>query len=163
MISKASELELVWPSTTLMAAKKMLKFGYQLGQGVGAVGHGKATLIELLDNKGGFGLGYNPSDEELFQASKGKKRKCIGKGMFIPHIRATFLALADAIRSKTSQESCEEESNLACLICLCLEEFSVNAIIYPGDDQTSTIRPCVPSETVGHWTIEPCFVVAPAE
>ena len=31
MISKASKLELSWPSTTLMAAKEMLKFGYQLG------------------------------------------------------------------------------------------------------------------------------------
>ena len=49
-----------------MAAKEMLKFGYQLGQGLDAVGHRKASLIELLDNKGGFGVGYNPSDEELF-------------------------------------------------------------------------------------------------
>ena len=61
MISKASELESAWPSTTLKAAKEMLKFGYQLGQGLGAVGHGKASLIELPDNKGGFGLGYDSS------------------------------------------------------------------------------------------------------
>ena len=66
MISRVSELELAWPSATLMAAKEMLKFGYQFGQGLGAVGHWKASLIELLDNKGGFGLGYDPSDEELF-------------------------------------------------------------------------------------------------
>ena len=44
----------------------MLKFGYQLGQGLGVVGHGNASMIELLDNKGGFNLGYVPSDEELF-------------------------------------------------------------------------------------------------
>ena len=31
MISRASELESAWPSTTLMATKEMLKFGYQLG------------------------------------------------------------------------------------------------------------------------------------
>ena len=31
MISRASELELVWPSTILMAANEMLKFSYQLG------------------------------------------------------------------------------------------------------------------------------------
>ena len=70
MISRAPELESVWPSATLMSAKEMLKFGYQLGQGLGAVGHGKASLIKLPNNKGGFGLGYNPSNEELFQASK---------------------------------------------------------------------------------------------
>ena len=90
MISKAPKLESIWPSTTLMATKEMLKFGYQLGQGLGAVGHRKASLIKLPDNKGGFDLGYDPSDEELFQASKGKKRKCIGQGMSIPHIRVTF-------------------------------------------------------------------------
>ena len=66
MISRASELESTWPSPTLMAAKEMLKFGYQLGQGLDAVGHGKASLIELPNNKGGFGLGYDPSNKELF-------------------------------------------------------------------------------------------------
>ena len=66
MISRASKLESAWPSTTLMVAMEMLKFGYQLGQGLGVVGHGKTALIELPDNKGGFGLGYNPFDEELF-------------------------------------------------------------------------------------------------
>ena len=33
MISWASELKSTWPFATLMAAKEMLKFGYQLGQG----------------------------------------------------------------------------------------------------------------------------------
>ena len=163
MISRASKLKSAWPSATLMAAKEMLKFGYQLGQGLGAIEHGKTSLIELLDNKGSFGLRYNSSDEELFQASRGKKRKCIGQGMSIPHIRVTFLASVEVIRSKVVQESHKEESNIASLIHLCPEDFSVNAIISPRDDLTSTIRPCVPSEIVGHWTIKPCFVVAPAE
>ena len=43
MVSKASKLELAQPSTTLMAAKEMLKFGYQLGQGLSAIGRGKAS------------------------------------------------------------------------------------------------------------------------
>ena len=98
MISSASELKSAWLFATLMVAKEMLKFGYQLGQGLGAVGHRKAYLIELPNKKGGFGLGYNPSDKELFQASRGKKRKCIGQGMSISHIRVTFLALAEVIR-----------------------------------------------------------------
>ena len=83
--------------------------------------------------------------------------------MSIPHIRVTFSALTKVIRSEMVQESREEELNLACLICLCLEEFSVNAIISHKDDLTSTIKPCVLGETVDHWTIEPCFVLAPAE
>ena len=109
MISRASELESAWPSATLMAAKEMLKFGYQLGQGISAIRHGKTDLIELSNNKGGFGLSYDPSNEELFQASRGKKRKCIGQGMSIPHIRVTFPAPAEVIRSEMAQESCEKE------------------------------------------------------
>ena len=108
-------------------------------------------------------LGYNPFDEELFQASRGKKRKCNGQGMSIPYIRVTFPTSAEVIRSKMAQESCEEESNLACLIHLCPEEFSANVVISPRDDLTSTIRPYVPGKIVGHWTFEPCFVVAPTE
>ena len=52
---------------------------------------------------------------------------------------------------------------MVCLIRLCPEEFSMNAIMSPRDDLTSTIRPCVPGETVGHWTVTPYFVVAPVE
>ena len=83
--------------------------------------------------------------------------------MSIPYIRVTFPALAKVIRLEMAHESCEEESDLACLIRLCPEEFSMNAIISPGDNLTSTIRPCVLGETVSHWTIEPFFVVVPAE
>ena len=49
-----------------MAIKEMLKFGYKLGQGLGAVRRGSPTLIELSDNKGRFGLGYESTHEELF-------------------------------------------------------------------------------------------------
>jgi len=83
--------------------------------------------------------------------------------MFIPHIRVTFLAPAKVIRSEVAQESCEEESDLACLIHLCPEKFLANASISPGDDLTTTIRLYVPGVTVGHWTTKPCFVIAPVE
>ena len=57
-----------------MAAKEMLKFGYQLGQGLSAIGHEKASLVELPDNKGGFGLGYNSSNEN-FSKTSGKEEE----------------------------------------------------------------------------------------
>ena len=80
--------------------------------------------------------------------------------MSIPHIRVTFPAPAEVIILEVAQESYEEESDLAGLIRLCTKEFLVNAIISLGDDLTSTIRPYVLGETVGHWTAEPYFVVA---
>ncbi|KAK9997865.1 hypothetical protein SO802_017468 [Lithocarpus litseifolius] len=49
-----------------------------------------------------------------------------------PYIKVTFLAPAEVIRLEMAQEWCKEELDLACLIRLCLEEFSVNAIISPG-------------------------------
>ena len=80
-----------------MAVKEMLMFDYKLGQGLKAIGCGSPILIELSDNKGRFSLEYEPAHEELFQASRGKKRKCDALGMSIPHIRITFPALAEVI------------------------------------------------------------------
>ena len=51
MISRTLELESAWLSATFMVAKEMLKFGYQLGQGLNAVGHGNASLIELRQQR----------------------------------------------------------------------------------------------------------------
>ena len=48
-----------------MAAKEMLKFGYQLGQGLNVVEHGKTSLIELLDNKGGTFSGFQRKEKEV--------------------------------------------------------------------------------------------------
>ena len=90
MISRVSELKSVWPSVTLMATKEKLKFGYQIGRGLGAVGHGKACLVELLDNKGGFGLGYDPSDKELFQAFRGTKGSALAKECLFPTSGSLF-------------------------------------------------------------------------
>ena len=51
MISRALKLELRWAPATLIAAKEMLKFGYQLGQGLGAVRHRKATWLNSWTTK----------------------------------------------------------------------------------------------------------------
>ena len=143
-----------------MAVKEMLKFGYKLGQSLGAVGRGSPALVELLDNKGRFGLGYEPTHEELFQTSKCKKRKCDTSGMSIPYIRTTFSALIEVIMPEPFKELEDEEPNLAYIIRLYPEEFSMNTIISPEDNLTSTIRLGMLGEAACLWTIEPCFVVA---
>ena len=89
--------------------------------------------MELLDNKGRFSFGYEPTHEELFQASKGKKRKCDTLGMSIPYIRTTFLAPIEVIMPELFKHLEDEELDLACIIRLCPEEFSMNAIIFPKD------------------------------
>ena len=57
----------------------------------------------------------------------------------------------------------DEGPDLACIIRLCPKEFFVNTITSSKDDPTSTIRPGMPDETAGLWTIKPCFVVALVE
>ena len=104
MIHNASKLESAWLIAVLMAAKEMLKFSYQSSQGLGTVGHGSIALVELPNKKGGFGLGYEPFHEELVQASRGNKRKCIGQGMSIPYIRATFSTPTEVNMPKPAQE-----------------------------------------------------------
>ena len=108
-------------------------------------------------------MGYKPIHEELFQASRGKKRKCAASGMSIPHIRTTFSTLAKVIMLEYFKEPKDEEPDLTCIIQLCPEEFSMNAITSFKDDPTSTIRLGMLGERAGLWTIDPYFVVAPAE
>ena len=87
MIHNALELESRWIATVLMATKEMLKFGYQLGESLDAVGCGSPALIKLSDNKGRFSLGYKPTHEELFQASRGSVS---AKGCLFPISRPFF-------------------------------------------------------------------------
>ena len=145
MIHNASEPESGWPAAILMVTKEMLKFGYKLGQGLGVVGRESPALIELSDNKERFGLAH----KELFQASRGKKRKCAASRMSIPHIRTTFPASGKVIMLEPFKELEDEEPDLACIIWLYPKEFFVNAITSSKDDQTSTIRPGMPDETAG--------------
>ena len=99
MISRVLELESAWPFATLMVAKEMLKFGYQFGQGLNAVGHGKASLIKLPNNKGGFCLSYDPSDEELFKLPQERKGSALAKGCLFPTSMSLF-----RLRSRSSDQ-----------------------------------------------------------
>ena len=149
MIHNALEPKSGWSIIVLMATKEMLKFGYKLCQGLRAVGRGSPSLIELSNNKRRFSLGYEPTHKELFQASKGSKRKCTAPRMSIPHIRATFPTSAEVIMPKPLKELEDKESDLACIIRLCPEDFSVNAIISSEDNLTSTIQPGMLGEMTG--------------
>ena len=51
-----------------------------LGHGLGVVGHVNDTLVEFLDNKGGFGLGYNPSTRIFSKLPGERKGSALAKG-----------------------------------------------------------------------------------
>ena len=56
-----------------------------------------------------------------------------------------------------------EEFDLACIIRLCPKEFLVNTIMSSENGLASIIRPRLLGEVLGHWTIELCFMIAPAK
>ena len=64
-------------------------------------------------------------------------------------IRTTFPSLAEVIMLELFKELENEEPDLACIIRICLEEFSVTAITSSKDDPTSTIRPRMLGEVAG--------------
>lgn len=135
----------------------MLKFGYNVGQGLRSIRRGSPTLIEISDNKGRLwgGLGYKPTHEEHFQSSRGKKRKCASLEVSIPHIKAIVSALAEVIILEPFNELEDKEFDLACIIQICPEEFFIDTIISSEDDSTSTIRPGMLGKTTGLGTIKP--------
>ena len=109
-------------------------------------------------------MGYETTNEELFQASRGKKRKCATSRMSILHIRTTFQAPAEVIMPKPFKELEDEELDLAYIIRLYSKEFSVNDITSSEDDPTSTIRLGMLREMASTpLDHKPCFMVAPFE
>ena len=158
MIHNALKFKLGWFVEVLMATKKMLKFKYKLGQGLGATGRESPILVELSDNKGGFSLWYEPTHEELFQAFRGKKRKFASPGMSIPQIRTTFPAPAEVIMPEPFKEVKDEKFDLDCIIWLCLEDFSMNSIM-----SSKMVQLRLLGKMAGLWTIEPWFMIALAE
>ena len=79
--------------------------------------------------KGRFDLGYDPTQKEIFQASREKKKKCVASRMSIPYIKASFSASVKVIIPKPFKELEDEEFDLVCIIRLFPEEFFMNIII----------------------------------
>ncbi|GKV38839.1 hypothetical protein SLEP1_g46704 [Rubroshorea leprosula] len=84
---------------TKVAARIMLSYHYQLGEGLGLNGQRILEPIEVIQTWGTFGLGYKPKKEDWqrMRAVKAEKRLARLQGrdprdepMWVPHIRVTF-------------------------------------------------------------------------
>ncbi|KAM3360750.1 hypothetical protein P3S68_015604 [Capsicum galapagoense] len=60
-------------SISVMVVNKMLKHGFEPGKGLGVFFQGKAHPINIHKNLGTFGLGYEPTFEDVKKAKKHKK------------------------------------------------------------------------------------------
>ena len=60
---------------SMMVAKVMLENGYQYGHGLGRHRHGPTQVLDLVENKDRFGLGYKPLEANKRQAMLEKKKE----------------------------------------------------------------------------------------
>ena len=63
--------------TSLMVARVMLKDGYEPRMDLGWNGDGAVSLLEIVENRGRFGLGYKPKSVDKKRIALGRKEKSL--------------------------------------------------------------------------------------
>ena len=55
----------------------MLRHGYELGMGLGQNGDGMASLVRFVENRGRFGLGYEPTHADKRRVALERKERSL--------------------------------------------------------------------------------------
>jgi len=63
----------------------MLRHGYELGMGLGQNGDGMASLVRFVENRGRFGLGYEPTHADKKPGPFTRAGTINGEGPYLPH------------------------------------------------------------------------------
>ncbi|KAG5588346.1 hypothetical protein H5410_048780 [Solanum commersonii] len=123
------------PRVLMMVAWEMLKNGFIPGQGLGAKLDGVVEPIQLPGQKYTFGLGYEPTPEEISSANL--KGKVIFKGVSLRRI-----------------EEAVEDNLTEGLKNLFIEEAECNMIL-EDCTEASTIWDAMPEDALNNWTCNP--------
>ncbi|KAJ8539408.1 hypothetical protein K7X08_013660 [Anisodus acutangulus] len=91
--SKAEKLKL--PRVLTMVAQEMLKNGFKPGQGLGLNLEGMVELVHLLSKNDTFGLGYEPTSEEVLSVNL-RKEKDTPQPKHVPPLNQSFVKAYDA-------------------------------------------------------------------
>ena len=82
-----------------MVAQVMLGLGYEPGMGLGRNRNGIASLVEFTQNRGRFGLGYEPTHTDMRRISLERRERSAGqpqglqvKGVPLCHINESFVS-----------------------------------------------------------------------
>jgi len=125
------------PNVSLMVARTMMKKGYRHGNGLGKNDNGSVMPLELVENRGRYGLGYKPT--------RADRRRMIEE------------------RVERSRARIEGRDPKIMEISLCSLAQSFYSAGWINLDQVSAIgqeleaegfnfvRPCLPDEQVGNW------------
>ena len=117
------EAHLVQPhlsGASLMVARVMLRDGYELRMGLGQNGDDTTSLVRFVENRGRFGLGYEPTHADKRRVALERKERSLahlqGRGpqmerVHICHIRKRFVSAGwmhknqvDVLDEETDQE-----------------------------------------------------------
>jgi len=63
----------------LMVARVMLRHGYEPGMGLGRNDDGVASLVEFMENRGRFGLGYKPMHVDMRRSALERRGRSVGQ------------------------------------------------------------------------------------
>ncbi|KAK6803430.1 hypothetical protein RDI58_001214 [Solanum bulbocastanum] len=136
-----------------MVAWEMLKNGFIPNQGLGAKLNGIVEPIQLFGQKYTFGLGYEPTPEEVSLTNL-KRKSDIPLPQPIPALNRSF---SKAFAAQGLEEAVE--NNLVeGLKNLFIEEAECNMIL--GDcTETPTIWDVMPVDALNNWTCKPSLVL----
>jgi len=124
-------------SASLMMAKTMMKKGYRHGSGLDKNDNGFVMPLELVENKGRYGLGYKPT--------RAYRRRMIEER--VERSRARI----EGWESKTKEISlCSLDQSFYSVGWINLDQVSAIGQEHEGEG-FNFVHPCLPDEQVGNW------------
>jgi len=72
---ESPSIQSCFSDASLMVARVMLKDGYEPRMDLGWNGDGAVSLLEIVENRGRFGLGYKPKSVDKKRIALGRKEK----------------------------------------------------------------------------------------
>ena len=147
--AQARKMEL--PQVLMMVAWEMLKNGFRPGQGLGLNSDGIVEPIQLPGHKYTFGLGYEPTPEEIASASL-KRRSDVPLPKPVPCLNQSFLKASAAQASEGISEDSLLESFKNLFVT---EEETECSMVSNGCSENPTIRDAEPGCRLNNWTCTP--------
>ncbi|KAG5628975.1 hypothetical protein H5410_000692 [Solanum commersonii] len=141
------------PRVLMMVAWEMLKNGFIPGQGLGAKLDGIVEPIQLSGQKYTFGLGYEPTPEEISSAIL-KRKSDIPLPQPIPPLNQSFskMFVAQGLEEAVEDNLTEGLKNLF------IEESECNMIL-EDCTEASTIWDAMLEDALNNWTCNPSPVL----
>ncbi|KAH0695947.1 hypothetical protein KY289_013429 [Solanum tuberosum] len=133
----------------IMVAREMLRNGYQPGLGLGKTLNETVKPVALPKNQFTFGLGYEPSEEEIRVA---RDRK--GRGIFLPKLIPTIdQRFSKLVIAKTSDMSTEfsYDDIINEIQSLFLEDGDDHDVVIEDIAETPTVRIVEPGFELKNW------------